>query len=210
MEIQEKKCSDSECPTFYVRGEIGIDDCPEGYFPINEPSTCVQASNTLGLDFSIDINTDIASGKCYWCEGCTPKGVRIDSAMGGEARLICQPRDHSYFEGEMGNKDCELQGGWNIMTKAECEVACGDLGRDFNPAHMRNNKICYMSMRKKCRQTGKPGSKSSLICRRLELKIMTEPHKIHYVTNELDLDSEDSKRRLDVSAMKKNEDNFQE
>ena len=66
----------------------------------------------------------------------------------------------------MGNKDCELQGGWNIMTKAECEVACGDLGRDFNPAHMRNNKICYMSMKKKCRQTGKPGSKSSLICRR--------------------------------------------
>ena len=77
---------------FYVRGEIGIDDCPEGYFPINEPSTCVQASKTLGLDFSVDINTDIASGKCYWCEGCTPKGVRIDSAMGGEARLICQPR----------------------------------------------------------------------------------------------------------------------
>ena len=75
-------------------------------------------------------------------------------------------KDHSYFEGEMGNKDCELQGGLNIMTKAECEVACGDLGRDFNPAQLRNNKICYMSMNKKCRQTGKPGSKSSLICRR--------------------------------------------
>ena len=50
----------------------------------------------------------------------------------------------------------------------------------------------------------------TIVIFRLELKIMTEPHKIHYVTNELDLDSEDSKRRLDVSAMKKNEDNFQE
>ena len=61
---------------------------------------------------------------------------------------------------------CSSQGGVSIMTKDECQAACEQLGRDFNPTQLVNDKICYMSSTKKCRQTGSPGPMSSLICRK--------------------------------------------
>ena len=51
---------------------------------------------------------------------------------------------------------CSSQGGVSIMTKDECQAACEQLGRDFNPTQLVNDKICYMSSTKKCRQTGSP------------------------------------------------------
>ena len=61
---------------------------------------------------------------------------------------------------------CSSQGGVSIMTKDECQAACEQLGRDFNPTQLVNDKICYMSSTKKCRQTGSPERMSSLICRK--------------------------------------------
>ena len=61
---------------------------------------------------------------------------------------------------------CSSQGGVSIMTKDECQAACEQLGRDFNPTQLVNDKICYMSSTKKCRQTGRTGPMSSLICRK--------------------------------------------
>ena len=52
------------------------------------------------------------------------------------------------------------------MTKDECQAACEQLGRDYNPTQLVNDKICYMSSTKKCRQTGSPEPMSSLICRK--------------------------------------------
>lgn len=75
--------------------------------------------------------------------------------------------DFVYFEGEIGNMDCEAQGGSNVMTKHECESACGELERDFNPKQLKNNKICYLPQNKKCRQTGRPNAKTSLICKKI-------------------------------------------
>ena len=51
---------------------------------------------------------------------------------------------------------CSSQGGVSIMTKDECQAACEQLGRDFTPTQLVNDKICYMSSTKKCRQTGRP------------------------------------------------------
>ena len=61
---------------------------------------------------------------------------------------------------------CSSQGGVSIMTKDECQAACEQLGRDFNPTQLINDKICYMSSTKKCRQTGTPMNMSSLVCRK--------------------------------------------
>ena len=75
-------------------------------------------------------------------------------------------KEFDYFDGETGNMSCSSQGGVSIMTKDECQAACEQLGRDFNPTQLVNDKICYMSSTKKCRQTGSPGPMSSLICRK--------------------------------------------
>ena len=75
-------------------------------------------------------------------------------------------KDHPYFEGEIGNTSCVLHGGSNIFTKEECQTACEKLGRNYNPADLRNRKACYIGANNWCRQTGKPGPKSSLVCKR--------------------------------------------
>ena len=70
----------------------------------------------------------------------------------------------SYFKGVKGNTNCEDQGGMNIMSMDECKTACNELG--INIGTLKNNKVCYVAGNNKCRQTGRPNAKASMICKK--------------------------------------------
>ena len=70
----------------------------------------------------------------------------------------------SYFKGEKGNKNCEDQGGSNIIKEDECKVACNEL--EIGIDKLKNNAVCYVAGNNKCRQTGRAGSKASMICKK--------------------------------------------
>ena len=80
---------DSE-PAPFMQGDLGIDSCPEGYETITDPSTCQTASESLGLEYAVDQNSDNINAICNWCGGCSPQSTRLDETHGIQARWICQ------------------------------------------------------------------------------------------------------------------------
>ena len=69
-----------------------------------------------------------------------------------------------YFKGVKGNTNCEDLGALNIMNMDECKTACDELG--IRIGSLKNNKACYVANNNKCRQTGRPGAKTSMICKK--------------------------------------------
>ena len=69
-----------------------------------------------------------------------------------------------YFKGVKGNTNCEHLGAFNIMNMDECKTACDELG--IRIGSLKNNKACYVANNNKCRQTGRPGAKTSMICKK--------------------------------------------
>lgn len=76
-----------------VQGDVGIDSCPEGYETITEPSTCQTASESLGLKYIADLNTDTTNAICNWCGGCSPQSTSVGDDHGPQARWICKGTD---------------------------------------------------------------------------------------------------------------------
>ena len=70
----------------------------------------------------------------------------------------------SYFKGEIGNKDCESQGGLNIRDNDECIMACNELGIVILSNKMRSNGLCYVGSDNKCRRNRNSGNQASRIC----------------------------------------------
>ena len=54
------------------------------------------------------------------------------------------------------------QEGKNILNKVECEAACKVL--DIEIGTLKDGKTCYVGGNGKCKQTGQPGTKASLVC----------------------------------------------
>ena len=84
---------------------------------------------------------------------------------------ICQIDVHenptqgsSYFKGGKGHRNCEDQGGLNILDESECKTACEQL--EIKIEKLKNNKVCYVAGNDKCRQTGRAGSRASMVCKR--------------------------------------------
>ena len=50
------------------------------------------------------------------------------------------------------------------MTTGECETACKWLKKDVG--RLIDGKACYIAGNGKCRQDGRPGRKTSLVCSR--------------------------------------------
>ena len=67
-----------------------------------------------------------------------------------------------YFVGSRGILDCRDQEGKNVLSKVECEVACNVL--DIEIGTLKDDKTCYVGGNGKCKQTGQPGTKASLVC----------------------------------------------
>ena len=67
-----------------------------------------------------------------------------------------------YFVGGKGILDCRDQKGKNVLSKVECEVACNVL--DIEIGTLKDDKTCYVGGNGKCKQTGQPGTKASLVC----------------------------------------------
>ena len=74
----------------YIQGEMGKDNCPDGYMPIQEPSTCQKASQNLDLVYDESQNANGENALCKWCGGCKPKVVSMAIGHGAKARSICQ------------------------------------------------------------------------------------------------------------------------
>ena len=77
-------------PAPFMQGDLGKDSCPEGYEAITDASTCQTASESLGLEYAADQNSDNINAICNWCGGCSPQSTRLDEKHWGQARWICQ------------------------------------------------------------------------------------------------------------------------
>ena len=77
----------------YQQGEVGIDNCPEGYQTITDPTECKTASQNLGLVHREDQNIVHADAICNFRGGCSPAGTRLDETHGILARWVCKLSD---------------------------------------------------------------------------------------------------------------------
>ena len=68
--------------------------------------------------------------------------------------------DSPYFIEDIGQTSC--QNGTKIINAEDCKTACIELKR--NIGKMKNGKECYIAGNGKCRQAGRRGKKSSLVC----------------------------------------------
>ena len=66
----------------------------------------------------------------------------------------------SYFIEKRGETSCSK--GSKIMTVQACKLACVALGKVA--ARLKPDKECYIAGNGKCRQDGKRGPKTSLVC----------------------------------------------
>ena len=66
----------------------------------------------------------------------------------------------TYYIEEEGEQSCKK--GTKITTTPECKTACEKLGKDVGT--LRANRACYVAKNGKCRQDGRPSSKTSLVC----------------------------------------------
>ena len=75
----------------YLQGDLGVNDCPEGYYAISDTRICEKASQSLGLDY-LEANNDISTGNpvCNFCEDCSPPNTRVDWDHGNQTRLVCE------------------------------------------------------------------------------------------------------------------------
>ena len=69
--------------------------------------------------------------------------------------------DSPYFIEDIGQTSC--QNGTKIMNAEKCKTACIELER--NIGKMKSGRECYIAGNGKCRQAGRIGKKSSLVCR---------------------------------------------
>ena len=68
-----------------------------------------------------------------------------------------------YFVGDGDNRAC--QGGYKIMTSHDCRTACNELERQIgNIKNMKDGNECYIAGNGKCRQNGKRGKNTLLVC----------------------------------------------
>ena len=70
----------------------------------------------------------------------------------------------NYFQGKVGNIDCEHQGGMNIWDKTQCEEACNELGITITA--LRDKGFCFVSGRNTCRKRGQVGDNTSRVCKK--------------------------------------------
>ena len=68
--------------------------------------------------------------------------------------------DTQYFIEDVGQKSC--QNGTKIMNAQGCTTACNTL--TTNIGRMKDGKPCYIAGNGNCRQAGRGGKKSSLVC----------------------------------------------
>ena len=68
--------------------------------------------------------------------------------------------DSPYFIEDIGQPSC--QNGTKIINAEDCKTACIELKR--NIGKMKTGKECYIAGNGKCRQAGRRGKKSSLVC----------------------------------------------
>ena len=69
--------------------------------------------------------------------------------------------DSPYFIEDIGQTSC--QNGTKIMNAEKCKTACIELER--NIGKMKSGRECYIAGNGKCRQAGRKGKKSSLVCK---------------------------------------------
>ena len=68
-----------------------------------------------------------------------------------------------YFVGDGDNRAC--QGGYKIMTSQYCRTACNELERKIgNIKNMKDGNECYIAGNGKCRQNGRRGKDTLLLC----------------------------------------------
>ena len=68
--------------------------------------------------------------------------------------------DSSYFIEDIGQPSC--QNGTKIINAEDCKTACIELER--NIGKMKTGNECYIAGNGRCRQAGRRGKKSSLVC----------------------------------------------
>ena len=68
--------------------------------------------------------------------------------------------DSQYFIEDVGQKSC--QNGTKIMNAQDCTTACNTLTTKIG--RMKDGKPCYIAGNGNCRQAGRGGKKSSLVC----------------------------------------------
>ena len=68
--------------------------------------------------------------------------------------------DTEYFIEDVGQKSC--QNGTKIMNAQDCTTACNTLTTKIG--RMKDGKPCYIAGNGNCRQAGRGGKKSSLVC----------------------------------------------
>ena len=68
--------------------------------------------------------------------------------------------DSPYFIEDIGQTSC--QNGTKIIHAEDCKTACFELERKIGK--MKTGKECYIAGNGKCRQAGRRGKKSSLVC----------------------------------------------
>ena len=68
--------------------------------------------------------------------------------------------DSPYFIEDIGQTSC--QNGTKIIHAEDCKTACLELERKIGK--MKTGKECYIAGNGKCRQAGRRGKKSSLVC----------------------------------------------
>ena len=65
-----------------------------------------------------------------------------------------------YYIESPGEVACKT--GAKILTVQECRIACQELEKSVGA--LKTGKICYIAKNGKCRQDGRQGSKTSLVC----------------------------------------------
>lgn len=74
--------------------------------------------------------------------------------------LLTSDSDTQYFIEDVGQNSC--QNGTKIMNAQDCTSACNTLEK--NTGKMKDGKACFIAGNGNCRQTGRRGKKSSLVC----------------------------------------------
>lgn len=73
----------------FIRGETGVDACPEGYTSIRDAQSCQDAANFLGIAYNADANDGHPDALCNYCGGCRVRDIRLSDGHLAFADWVC-------------------------------------------------------------------------------------------------------------------------
>ena len=166
---------EADGPLLDGNNHFDIDNCPGNY----DIFKCVIALTTAAP--SPDVST---SGDPITHAKTTLAPTTIARATVARTSPLPTTTGPAYFVEKKGESSCET--GSKIMTTRECELACKWLEKVIGS--LKNGKACYIAGNGKCRQDGRQGRKTSLVCTRGVYTTTAAPSTMKRTSTEPDFD----------------------